>query len=47
MYFLINFVFRQVEMRYLLQADTALLIFTAIGIGKLIDLLIQVKKRYS
>ncbi len=31
MYFFISFIFRQVEMRYLLQADTVLLIFSAIG----------------
>jgi hypothetical protein len=39
MYFFINFIIRQVEMRYLLQADTVLLLFSAIGFDYCINLI--------
>lgn len=38
MYIFINFFIRQVEMRYLLQADTLLLVFSGIGFDYCITL---------
>lgn len=44
-YIFINFVIRQVEMRYLLQADTVFLIFSAIGFDSCIDLIQKLKTK--